>query len=158
MPDSRNIDNIKDKDWFIELLRNCRIITLEMIKINPKAYFLQNTYPNIMELFSLPSSDAAYIHYAGIPIGEFDPAYKKMRMLVDKAQFEYVNFMYTKYFGHGYPWEIKYFVDEANPKMLVPCHSLNPKRLLPKDGVQFIPNLNETYIVVPKVGLQKDGG
>ena len=158
VPDSRNIKTIKDKDWFKELSQNCTIVTLDQIKSNPSGYFLQNTYPNIMELFSLPTVDAAYIHYAGIPIGEFDPAYKKMLMLVDKAEFEYVNFMYTKYFGHGYPCETKYFVDETNPKMLVPCHSLNPERLLPKDGVQFIPELGQTYIVVPGIGLQKIGG
>ena len=76
-------------------------------------------------------------------------------MLVDKAKFEYVNFMYTKYFGHGYPCEIKYFVNEVNPKTLIPCHSHNPERLLPKDGVQVLPELMKTYIVVPGVGLQK---
>ena len=157
IPDSCNIVNIENKIWFKELMEHCTIITLDDIKSNPSAYFLQNTFPYIMELFSLPSKEAVYIHYAGIPIGEFDPAYKKLRMLVDKAQFEYVNFMYTKYFGHGYPCEIKYFVDEVNPKMLVPCHSLTPERLLPKDGVQFIPELGETYIVVPGVGLQKKG-
>lgn len=155
IPDTRYIGDIENKEWFKELMANCTVVDLADIKANPRALMVQNSYPYIMELFSFPAQKAAYIHYSGIPIGEFDPAYKKMRILVDKAKFEYVNFMYTKYFGHGYPCEIKYFVNEVNPKTLIPCHSHNPERLLPKDGVQVLPELMKTYIVVPGVGLQK---
>ena len=86
-----------------------------------------------------------YLHADGIPIGAFDPAYGNMRKIVEKAGFDYVTFFCDNYFGHGYPQQVKYFVDQVNPKVLIPCHSYNPERLLPRDGVQLLPELYKEY-------------
>jgi ribonuclease J len=133
--------------WFKELLQNCRVVTGEEIRRQPGNYMLQNSYRHILELFDLPKDDGIYLHADGIPIGSFDPAYANMRRIIDRAGFRYVTFFQENFFGHGYPCQVKYFVDQINPKVLIPCHSYNPERLLPKDGRQLLPELNRKYIL-----------
>lgn len=147
IPDSPKLHREADSRWRRELAEHSTLVSYEEICRNPAGYMLQNSYPHIMELFGLPSEGAGYIHADGIPIGAFDPAYGNMRKIVDKAGFEYVTFFCENYFGHGYPQQVKYFVDEINPKVLIPCHSYNPERLLPKDGVQLIPESYKEYIL-----------
>lgn len=133
------------KEWFNELMKNSIVISLEEINCNPSKYMVQNSYKNIMELFSLPSENSTYVHCGGLPIGEFDPAYKKLMLLIEKTGFEYLTNFCENYFGHGYPCQVKYFVDKVNPAVLIPCHSHNPERLLPKDGIQLIPKNYSKY-------------
>jgi ribonuclease J len=149
IPDSRRYPAEPDRQsgWFKELLQNSRIVTRQEIHTQPAKYMLQNSYRHILELFDLPRDGGVYLHAEGIPIGSFDPAYANMRRIVDRAGFKYVTFFQENYFGHGYPCQVKYFVDEINPKVLIPCHSYNPERLLPKDGRQLLPELNRTYIL-----------
>lgn len=123
---------------------------------NPAGYMLQNSYPHILELLSLPSQGAAYLHADGTPIGEFDPAYANLRRIVQRAGFEYVTFFCENYFGHGYPCQVKYFVDEVDPHVLIPCHSYNPERLLPNHGRQLLPELYRTYILKDHTLTEKE--
>lgn len=146
IPDSFRYTEECAKPWFKELLKNCRIITLDMIKKEPSHYVIQNSYRHILELFSLPDTDAAYLHAEGTPIGKFDPAYENMHKIIRKTNFNYITFFCSTYFGHGYPCMVKYYVDEIDPPILIPCHSYNPERLLPKNGIQFLPELNQTYL------------
>jgi ribonuclease J len=133
--------------WFKELLQNSRIVTRQEICSQPAKYMLQNSYRHIPELFDLPRDEGVYLHAEGIPIDSFDPAYANMRRIVDRAGFKYVALFKENYFCHGYPCQVKYFVDEINPRVLIPCHSYNPERLLPKDGRQLLPELNRIYIL-----------
>lgn len=133
--------------WLQELASCAKFVTREEIWENPVGYMLQNSYPHILELLSLPAVDAAYLHADGMPIGEFDPAYANMRRIVARAGFEYVTFFCENYFGHGYPCQVKYFVDQVDPHVLIPCHSYNPERLLPRNGRQLLPELYRTYIL-----------
>lgn len=147
IPDSYRYAPENQKGWMTELFDNCTVVTNAQIAAEPSGYLLQNSYRHIMELFSLPSENAVYIHADGIPIGEFDPSYKNMCRIVEKAGFDYGTFFCVNYFGHGYPCQVKYFVDEVDPKVLIPCHSYNPERLLPNHGVQFLPEMYRTYIL-----------
>jgi ribonuclease J len=122
-------------------------VTREEIFSNPSGYLLQNSYRHILELFELPDENGAYLHADGIPIGAFDPAYQNLQRIISRTKFEYVTFFSKKYFGHGYPQQVKYFVDQVDPKVLIPCHGFNPERLLPKNGVQLLPDLGKTYIL-----------
>lgn len=147
IPDSsRHTQKIKE-DWMKELLDNGTVVTVQEITANPAGYLLQNSYPHIMELFSLPCLDGVYIHAEGIPIGAFDPKYNNMRNMVQKAGFQYVTFFCDNFFGHAYPCQAKYFVDQVDPKVLIPCHSYNPERLLPNHGTQLLPEPYSTYIL-----------
>ncbi|NLG70656.1 MAG: hypothetical protein GX495_01260 [Chloroflexi bacterium] len=149
IPDSHRYpdDPAKQPAWFRELLENCRVVTREEIFSNPSGYLLQNSYRHILELFELPDENGAYLHADGIPIGAFDPAYQNLQRIISRTKFEYVTFFSKKYFGHGYPQQVKYFVDQVDPKVLIPCHGFNPERLLPKNGVQLLPDLGKTYIL-----------
>lgn len=133
--------------WFRELLQNCTVVTREEIYQNPAGYLLQNSYRHILELFDLPDEDGSYLHADGIPIGAFDPAYANLLRIIERTDFEYVTFFSKNYFGHGYPQQVKYFCDEVDARVLIPCHGFNPERLLPKSGKQLLPEEGMTYIL-----------
>ncbi|MFQ9901508.1 MAG: MBL fold metallo-hydrolase [Ruthenibacterium sp.] len=86
--------------WLKELAAHAKFVQRADIWANPAGYMLQNSYPHILELLSLPSQGAAYLHADGTPIGEFDPAYANLRRIVQRAGFEYVTFFCENYFGH----------------------------------------------------------
>ena len=134
--------------WFRELLENSIVITRSEIFENPARFLLQNSYRHILELFDLPDEDGAYLHADGIPIGDFDPAYKNLLRIISRTKFKYVTFFCKNYFGHGYPPQVKYFCDQVDPKVLVPCHGFNPERLLPLHGEQLLPIEGKPYVLV----------
>lgn len=74
--------------WLKELAAHAKFVQRADIWANPAGYMLQNSYPHILELLSLPSQGAAYLHADGTPIGEFDPAYANLRRIVQRAGFE----------------------------------------------------------------------
>lgn len=129
--------------WFAEVLDACPRVTADDIRAAPRAYLLQNSYRHVLELFDLPAG--GYLHDHGMPIGAFDPAYANLRRVLEAAGFEYFTFFNERYFPHGYPPQVKYFVDAVDPKVLIPCHGFNPERLLPNNGVQLLPELGEAY-------------
>lgn len=149
IPDSARYPDDPDKQpgWFKELLENAHVVSREEIIANPSGYLLQNSYRHILELFELPDKDGAYLHADGIPIGEFDPAYQNLKRILSRTQFKYVTFFCKNYFGHGYPPQVKYFSDQIDPKILIPCHGFNPERLLPNHGEQLLPVEGKTYIL-----------
>ena len=133
-------------DWYQELISNNTVITKEEIWNNPRGYLIQNTYKYSMELFDLPSTNASYLHSGGTPIGEFDPAFKNLQRIIELAGFTHINFFMNNYFTHAYPSQVKYYCDEIDAKVLIPTHGNNPERLLPKSGVQLIPEVGVTYV------------
>jgi ribonuclease J len=134
-------------EWLKELLDNSQLVTQEQLQANPSGYILQNSYRHILELYDLPAKDGAYLHLDGMPHGEFDPAYKNMLRIIQDTGFHYETFFRRNYFGHGYPPQVKYFVDQVDPKVLIPCHSFNPERLLPNHGGQLLPVEGKTYVL-----------
>jgi ribonuclease J len=149
IPDSTRypMDPTHQPAWFKELLAEATIVTRNQIALNPPGYLLQNSYHHILELYDLPTEDGVYLHLDGIPHGEFDPAYSNLLRIVQSTGFIYLTFFRRNYFGHGYPPQVKYFVDQVNPKVLIPCHSFNPERLLPNHGEQLLPIEGKTYIL-----------
>ncbi|MFC4598908.1 MBL fold metallo-hydrolase [Cohnella hongkongensis] len=149
IPDSPRypIDRSLQPGWLQEVLAACPVVTLEEVRRRPGGYLLQNSYPHILELLDLPGEGGAYLHADGMPIGDFDPAYANLKRVIERTEFRYVTFFSQNYFGHGYPSQVKYFVDQVNPKVLIPCHSFQPERLLPKDGKQLLPKLGQTYVL-----------
>jgi len=121
------------------------VVSREEITQNPAGFLLQNSYRHILELFDLPDEGGVYLHADGIPIGEFDPAYKNLMRILTRTKFQYVTFFSKKYFGHGYPAQVKYFCDQVDPKVLIPCHGFNPERLLPNHGDQLLPIEGKVY-------------
>lgn len=132
--------------WFAEVLAGCPVVTADDLRADPRGHLLQNSYPHVLELLDLPGG--GYLHDGGMPIGAFDPAYANLRRVLEMAGFEYFTFFNERYFPHGYPPQVKYFVDEVDPKVLIPCHGFNPERLLPNNGVQLLPEPGHPYLLV----------
>ena len=145
IPDNAKYSTLNAK-WYQDVIKNCEIITKEDIAKNPSGYILQNSYENILELFDLPAKDAAYVHAGGIPIGDFDPAFKNLMRVLDLTGFKHVSFFSKNYFPHAYPSEVKYYSDQVNPKILIPSHGYNPERLIAPNGrSRLLPELGVTY-------------
>lgn len=140
-------DPARQPAWFKELMVTSPVITRKEITTNPSGYMLQNSYQHILELYDLPAGEAAYLHLDGMPHGEYDPAYRNLLRILKSLGFEYLTFFRRNYFSHGYPPQVKYFVDQVDPKVLIPCHSFNPERLLPNHGERLLPIEGETYIL-----------
>ena len=146
IPDSYRYQSKEAPEWFTEILANSVVVTTEQICANPSGFLLQNSYRHILELFSLPSEDGIYLHEGGEPLGDFDPAFVNMHRALAKTGFKYVS-SEDSFFGHAYPGQAKYFVDQVDPKVLIPCHTYNPERLLPNTGRQLLPEYYKTYIL-----------
>ena len=146
IPDSYRYTAENAKEWFTELLANAVIVTVDEIRSNPAGYLLQNSYRHILELFNFPAENGVYLHEGGEPLGEYDPAFANMRRILSKVGFEYIT-SEDNYSGHAYPGQVKYFVDQVDPKVLIPCHTYNPERLLPNTGRQLLPEPYQTYIL-----------
>lgn len=146
IPDSKRYTTENAPDWFTELIANAVVVTLDEIRANPTGYLLQNSYRHMLELFSLPAEGGIYLHEGGEPLGDFDPVFANMTRILNKTGFKYAS-MDDSYFGHAYPGQVKYFIDQVDPKVLIPCHSYNPERLLPNTGIQLLPNLYQVYIL-----------
>ncbi len=141
-------DPARQSAWFKELLARSPVIKREEIASNPRRYLLQNSYRHILELYDLPVEGGAYLHLDGMPQGEFDPAYRNLLRIVQSTRFKYRTFFCNNYFGHGYPPQVKYFVDQVDPKVLIPCHSFSPERLLPNHGEQLLPIEGAAYLLI----------
>lgn len=146
IPDSYRYQSKDTPGWFVEIMNNSVVVTNEQICANPAGYLLQNSYRHILELLSLPSEEGIYLHEGGEPLGDFDPAFANMHRALSKTGFTYVSSEDT-FFGHAYPGQAKYFVDQIDPKVLIPCHTYNPERLLPNTGKQLLPEYYQTYIL-----------
>jgi ribonuclease J len=146
LPDAASSASAGAPEWLTELLDHCTPVTPRQIGENPAGYLLQNSYRHLMELFGLPGDNGVYIHMGGAPAGEFDPAYQKMCRIVETAGFAF-SASQENYLGHSYPGQVKYFVDFVDPKVLIPCHSIHPERLLPLHGEQLLPEPGKTYIL-----------
>jgi len=146
IPDSSRYTKEPSPEWFAELLANAVVVTADEIFTNPSGYLLQNSYRHILDLFSLPDKNGIYLHEGGEPLGDYDPAFENMRRILNKTDFEYVS-LDDAYFGHAYPGQVKYFIDQVDPKVLIPCHTYNPERLLPNTGRQLLPELYHPYIL-----------
>lgn len=147
LPDYKVFHQKQQPAWLKELLSHNTTVSREEICQAPHRYLLQNSYEYSLELLSLPAENASYLHAGGMPIGAYDPAYQNLMRILKISGFHYVTFFAKNYFSHAYPCQVKYYVDQINPHILIPSHSENPERLLPgKDGIQFIPDEGTTYL------------
>lgn len=144
IPDAASFSSTPIQPWLHELKQSANIISADEIWSNPKGYLLQNSYPHILELLSLPSLGGIYLHEGGEPIGTENSRFANLRRIINTSGFHYMP-SNENYFGHAYPNQVKYFVDQIDPKILIPCHTTHPERLLPNNGTQFLPELYQTY-------------
>jgi ribonuclease J len=146
LPDFARFWETPRAPWLGELLEHSHIVEARDIEDSPRGYLLQNSYRYALELFSLPNEGASYLHAGGVPMGDFDPAYERLKRLLDMAGFKYIPFFDPNYFDHAYPQQAKYYVDRIDARTLIPCHGFHPERLkAPTGRVQFIPAQGQPY-------------
>ena len=117
-------------------------VCVSLVKENPAQYFLQNSYCNCLALLDYAGLGGSYLHSNGTPLGEFDPAYARLRALIDQCGFE---FHYVGATGHAIPGHLQYVVDTLAPKVLVPLHSFCPERLTATKGQRILPERGTVY-------------
>ena len=91
---------------------------------------VQNTYPNILELFDYRKADGLYMHHSGVPLGDFDPKYLNMMNVINTCGMAYDRTYFGEdgYFSpHGETWQILAYIEMVNARLTVPCHSANRK-------------------------------
>lgn len=146
VPDSPRYDPANPPAWYTELLRNSTVVTPSDIAADPRGYLLQVSYPNALELLDLPSNGGRFLQIFGIPIGDFDPAWKHLVDIVSRAGFEFVDIGHDMPAGHSSPGAVRYYVEEVAPKILIPAHSFTPKRLEAPEGItRLIPEHGRRY-------------
>ncbi len=148
VPDSPRYRPESPEAWFTELMGQCTLVTRADLDAAPERYLLQNSYPNALELFDLPSEGGRYLQIFGIPIGDFDPKWATLVDLVERAGFEFVDIGYDMPAGHSSPGAVQYYVEGVAPRVLIPAHSFNPERLEAPEGVvRLIPEHGTRYVL-----------
>lgn len=148
VPDSTRYAAEPKDPWFIELMDNCTEVTREEIEAAPSQYLLQVSYPNILELFDLPSAGGRFLQIFGIPIGDFDPAWSHLVRVVEQAGFEFVDIGHDMPAGHSSPGAVQYYIEGVAPNILIPAHSFNPERLeAPAGMTRLIPEHGQRFVL-----------
>ena len=141
LPDN---DYYNDHASWTNKLSPCKLIPRSELGENPDKYLIENSYPNLKELFGLPQG--TYFHYDGEPIGAFDSRFKPFVEFIEQRGFTYRELQDPFYLPHVYPNQLQYYVDQVGAKITIPTHGFNPERLVPDTGKQFLPRKEVTYV------------
>lgn len=148
VPDSTRFASDPQDLWFVELMKHCTVVTRSEIEAEPSRYLLQVSYPNILELFDLPSDGGRFLQIFGIPIGDFDPAWGHLVTIVEQAGFSFVDIGHDMPAGHSSPGAVQYYVEGVSPKILIPAHSFTPERLeAPAGTTRLIPEHGQRFVL-----------
>ncbi len=116
------------------------LVTREDILKEPEKYMLQLEHLTLYETASFKDVASAFLHFDGPPLGDYDPSYGKMLMMLESYGIPFERLGVS---GHAEPYYLRYMVDEVDPKIYVPLHSFRPeqvqstkagKRILPEKG------------------------
>ena len=140
----KNTEETPLAKWEQKLYETYETITIQQLNENPSAYFVQNSFENILSLVDYKLEGSIYIHSNGTPLGAFDPAYASMLSFLSGLN---VSFEPVHVSGHANKEAILEMIDKIKPKTLVPWHSLDPKLVVPLDSEQvvFHPELKTWY-------------
>lgn len=117
-------------------------VSASLVRENPAQYLIQNSYRNCLALLDYAGLGGSYLHSNGTPLGEFDPAYARLRALIDRCG---LAFHYVGATGHAIPEHLQYVADTLAPKVLVPLHSFCPERLTATKGQRILPERGAVY-------------
>ena len=118
-------------------------ISREELLEHKEKYVLQLDYENMYEIYDIADAVSCYIHMDGSPLGDYDPSYASMKLILEKLGIEY---RYMSIGGHAKPYYLKHMIEAAEPAVFVPLHGFRPeqfdvkngaKRILPEEGQSF---------------------
>lgn len=113
----------------------------EIESFNDNSLLINLDYRQFDKYLDCLPSGSVYIHSNSEPLGDFDSRWNDFTEKLESKGIELVTIHSS---GHGETENIQYFINEVNPKLLIPIHSLKPylasvpnKRLLPEIGVVY---------------------
>jgi len=146
LPDSAEYEH--SSSYLSEVLgRAARVVGKDEIHSSPKAFFLQNSYENILELFDLPSKGARYYHLYGVPLVKGARDYQNMQRVLKLTGAEYASFANLYCYNHAYPNNLLYMAEKIRARNLIGVHSSNPEMLVTQYSRQVLPQKGEVYIL-----------
>lgn len=126
-----------------------RIVSVQDINDSPNAWFLQNSYENILELFDLPAEGARYYHLNGVPLVEGARDYANMLRVLRLTHIDYAAFANLYCYNHAFPNNLLYMAERIHAKYLVGVHSSHPERLTSRvSSQQVVPKKGEPVYLV----------
>lgn len=138
-----HLDRVKNASWHGVLKDSCTECSFEEINRNPDKYFVQISFSHIDDLAQLNSDRGVYIHAEGYPFNSKD--IELMKRKVAECGFAFRTYDDDRYFQHGYPSMVKYFVDQIQPKVVIGYHGRYPERIIPQQGINLVPELYQPY-------------
>ena len=139
-------DDLKDASWAARMLQDWPVVTAEDIWNDPSGYCLNLSWKDIDLLNRLPSKGGVYIHAEGDPFSSREK--EELKRKVTAAGFSYASYDDEAYYQHGYPANIKWFVDQVDPKVVIGYHGHHPERILADNGVNIVPELYKKYRLI----------
>jgi len=130
-------------------------LTFNELNAHPEQYFVQVSYHNILNLFSLNGKNGFYFHLFGVPFGETNRACQILRTLLKINEIEYVGYSSVYSFNHAFPNQLSWMIQTLNPMNLVCVHSNNPEQVNAMGHHQVFPEQNEPYIIEQGILIKK---
>lgn len=147
IPDTADYDT--NEEYLQVIKENCTFIPTEDIKKNNSLYFVQCSYQNILELFSLvdTSEKGEYFHLFGEPFTKDGKAARTLQLMLEKCNLNNHAYANLYSFNHAFPNHLCYMIEKLNSKAVVAVHSNTPERLNPMNSVPYLPEQNVDYIL-----------
>ncbi len=148
IPDTYNENNYPD--YLKQVIKENNIIDKKDVLAEPGNYLIQNTFENILELLDYRNIKTLYLHHSGTPLGDYDPQFKKLEMILNKANITYQHIYQGEdgeFFSHAIANQLLWYIKEVNAKLLIPTHC--PQRKLLGDASKtnyFLCKQDETYV------------
>lgn len=148
IPDTYKENNYPQ--YLKQVINENTLVDKQEIMANPNNYLVQNTYENILELLDYRNIKTMYLHHSGEPLGNYDPQFKNLKMILNKANITYQHIYEGEdgeFFSHAIANQILWYINEVNAKLLIPSHC--PQRRLLAESSKanyYLCKENETYV------------
>ncbi len=141
--------------YLTQVIKENNIITKEEVLSNPGKYIVQNSFENILELLDYRNIKTLYLHHSGTPLGDYDPQFKKLQLILDKANIAYQHIYEGEdgeFFSHAIANQLLWYIKEVNAKLLIPSHCPQRKLLGETSKSNYLLcKQDETYIYNPEI-------
>lgn len=133
-----------------EIINYNNIINKNDIIASPNKYLLQNSYPNLLELLDYRNLNCLYLHISGLPLGNFDPKYRKLMNFLNTFNYKYQSRSQYEdgYFSnHATREQLLQYIEDVKCKLIIPVHSANREAYANNiHKPYYMATLNKTYI------------
>ena len=124
-------------------------VSYEEIHAHPEKYFVQVSYKNVMDVFSLPAKDGVFFHLFGDPFGK--DGCNNLQNILARVETKYVGYSNVYSFNHAFPNHLSWMIQTLGPKNIVCVHSNNPEKLNAMGAHHVLPEQNEAYVIENEV-------